>query len=215
MNRAGKIGLTAAALMACAGTASAATITQTVTFGPAAVSWTHTFGFTPFNTALGTLTSVSDTITETLSGMVTVTNTGAASGSFSAFLTNVATKSLPGLTVTTTDMGSLVTGMLAPGSSSSGTSMGTNTGMMTTTTGLGAYEGSTLTAVATDAGSITLSGPGAGMASFVDSGAVTDKLIFTYTPTTTTTTPEPATLALIGTGLAGLAIARRRKRKQQ
>jgi hypothetical protein len=84
---------------------------------------------------------------------------------------------------------------------------------MTTTTGLGAYEGATLTAVATDTGSITLSGPGAGMATFVDMGQVIDKLVYTYTPTTTTT-PEPATLALIGTGLAGLAIARRRKRKQ-
>jgi hypothetical protein len=183
-------------------------------FGPATVKWTHTFTFTPFNTALGTLTSVSDMETETLTGMITVTNTSAASGSFSAFLTNVASKSLPGLTVTTTDMGTTVMGTLASGSSTAGASSGTSTNTMSTTTGLGAYEGSTLTAVATDNGSISFSGPGAGIVSFVDMGKVTDKLIFTYTPTTTTT-PEPATLALIGTGLAGLAIARRRKQKQQ
>src|SRR5271166_5971164 len=87
--------LTAAAMMACAsGAASAATLTQTSMFGPALLNWSHTFTFSGFNPALGTLTAVQVTETESATGAFSITNNGASSNTFTGHLTN--TKNLTG-----------------------------------------------------------------------------------------------------------------------
>lgn len=214
MDRTTKIGITAAALIACAGTASANTVTQTLTFGPAVTNWAHTFSFAGFNTTLGTLTKVSDMITENLAGSIDITNNGASSATFSAHLTNVALKTFTGLTTTSTSISGTASGTLAPGASTGVLPLtGTSSGSGTTMSGLSAFEVASVLASATDKGSLSLlSSTGDASAVFTDTGEVTDKLVYTYTPTTVTT-PEPGTIALIGTALAGLGWARRRKRR--
>ena len=213
MNKTGKIGLTAAALMACASAASAGTftVTQTLSFGPEPTKWTHTFSFSPFNPALGTLVKVSDTITENLSGTINITNDGSSSATFSAFLTDIATKTFTGLTTDSTTLSNTVSGTLAPGASTGPLALsGTSTGSGTTTSGLASFESGPVVAAATDIGELSLkSDTGNATAVFRDGGQVIDKLIYTYT----TKVPEPGTLALIGSALAGLALFRRRKHK--
>lgn len=211
MIKARTIGLTAAAMMACASAASAGTITQTVTFGPTATNWTHTFSFTGFNPALGKLTKVSDTITEILAGTVDVTNTGSSSATFTAHLTNTGTKVFPGLTVTTLNVSNTASGSLAPGASSGVLSLsGSVTNSGTTTSGLSSYEVATVSAVATDKGALTLSSStGDATADFTDTGEIIDKLVYTFGPASI---PEPGALALLGGSLAFLGFARRRRR---
>ncbi len=206
------ITLTAAALMACAGgAASAGTVAQTLIFGPAVTNWTHTFSFSGFNAALGTLTKVTDTITEDIVGSIDVTNTGSSSAAFSAQLTNVADKTFPGLTVTSTSASNTETGTLAPGASTGSLPLsGSSTGSGTTMSGLGVFEGATVSAIATDRGTLAVSSSTLDFdAVFTDTGMVKDVLVYTYA--SVTPVPEPGTLAVIGTALAGLGWARRRK----
>jgi PEP-CTERM motif len=212
MDRTTRIGITAAALIACAGTASANTVTQTMTFGPMVTNWTHTFSFAGFNTALGTLTKVSDMITENLAGTIDITNNGSSSATFSAHLTNTALKNFTGLTTTSTSLSGTATGTLAPGATTGVLPLtGFSNGSGTTTSGLSAFEIASVLATATDKGALSLvSSTGDASAVFTDTGQVIDKLVYTYSPIST---PEPGTMALIGTALAGLGWARRRKRR--
>lgn len=211
MKKGGLIGLTAAAAIACASAASATTITQTLSFGPASTNWSHTFTFTGFNPALGTLVKVTDVITENLTGTVDVTNSGATSATFSAFLTNTGTKVFPGLNVTVLNTSNTVSGTLAPGDSSGTLTLsGTATNTGTTTSGLGAFQGATVSTVASDTGSLSLtSSTGNAVAAFGDTGLITDKLIYEYK---VAAVPEPAGLAIFGSSLALLGLAVRRRR---
>ena len=73
-----KLGVAAAALLlSTAPMAMAGQITQTDSFGPASSITNHTFNFAGY-TGAGTLTNVAITVTESISGGETATNTGSA-----------------------------------------------------------------------------------------------------------------------------------------
>jgi PEP-CTERM motif len=207
--------LTAAALLACAaGASSAATMHTTQTFTKI-TNWTHTFSFPGFTPGPHqTLTSISETLTEPLSGTVKILNKESASALFSGDLTNTAVKTLPSPigTVKLTNLGSTFSLTIPAGKTMTGLSSGTSSKVVTATSGLTAFE-KAFTAPATDTGALTLHGPGNAVATFMDSGTITDKIVATFTTTTTGIIPEPATLSLLGAGLIGVAIARRRKRQ--
>lgn len=213
MNKLGKLGLTAAALLACAPAASATTltITQTLSFGPQRTAWTHTFSFAPFDTALGTLTMVTDTQTETLTGTVEITNDGPTSASFTAFITDSADTHFTGLTPMSETFSNTVSRTLAPGATTGMLTLtGTSTATATTTSGFAGFESGPVLGAASDVGALSFASPDTDNATvvFTDTGEVVDRLVYTYI----VKTPEPAVATLLGTALAGLAAARRRRR---
>jgi hypothetical protein len=214
--------LTAAALLASAGgAASAATIKFTRTSGPTLKPFTTTQTFPSFGQLLAggtvpagaTLTMVTDTLTDTLAGSITITNLSGNSGSFTAAALDVATKTLPGLTITTTVTGNTVSGTLAGGATagpSASSGSGSNSGSTTTVSG---YLGTMpITAMIDDTINTTSNINFSNSLTTTGDGTVTDVLTYTYN--TTVRTPEPATLSLLGVGLAGLGLARRRRRRK-
>ena len=215
MNRPAKIGLTAAALMVSAEMASADTITQTLTFGPATTPWTHTFSFVGFDTALGTLTQVSDTLTEHLAGTVDVVNNGSAPTFFVGLLTNTASKSLPGLSISLANTSNAVFGALAPGESSGSMLLaGVSSSSAAIISGLSSYEVASVLANAMDTSTpVFASSTGNAAATFTHTGEITDQLVYTLTPLAPI--PEPGTLAILSSSLAGLFFICRRRRNRK
>jgi hypothetical protein len=143
MNKSGKIGLTAAAFMACtAGAASAGTIiaaTRTST-GMKPFAATQTFPAFGALVAAGEvpagsiLTGVKDTLTDILAGSVAGNNTGLGSGVFTLAAQDNASKTIAGvLTVDTMTVGNIVSGTLAGGASFSEPSTGTSSASVTST----------------------------------------------------------------------------------
>jgi hypothetical protein len=226
MSKVSKIGLTTGALMACSGAAAGNTITQTFTFGPAAVSFNHTISFNPFNSALGTLTGVTSTITETLSGSFNVTYPSSGTGTviFGVMLGHQATFSTPDLTSTVFDESKSVVVDLTPDESTGLVTLSA-TGSATNTAQTGALPDFVVSVpiqfqAQIGDGEYILGLPGdtvpasvGGDAAVVDDGTVTEQLVYTYTPVTPTTVPEPGSLAIIGSAVSALGFLRWRKRK--
>lgn len=222
-----KLSLLALAVVALAVPAAAKAdfITQTFMNPSMAVPYTYNFAANQFNPSLGTLTSVTFTVTSNVVASVTVVNLNSTAQSF----TN-ATASVP-ITVTGPNSTAVVltaTGTTAPQSGTVGADVGGIPGM-TMISGLTVTASSTTSltggALATyigtgtsslsfvfGAGNGTYSGTGPSNVYFGGSAAADAKVVITYT-FTPATIPEPASLAMVGMGLGGLFVARRFRRR--
>jgi hypothetical protein len=236
MDKTTKVGLTAAALMACApGAALAAPVlcgaglicqTTTLSFTTSVVTLPF-LGFTEAAAALGitgaTLTDVSDALSASGSVSGTASNSTVSSQVFSVGLSDTVSKAMPAPIGTLTDVALAVTTTISAPSggtaSVSRSGSGTASASASAPTNLSNFL-TNFTATGSDFGAFNVS------ASFIGTVLTTASVAsglkdileysFSQTTTTTTTTPEPATLSLLGSGLVGIGLARlaRRRRKQ-
>jgi hypothetical protein len=214
MGGSAKTGLmAAAALVVYSGVAWADMTTQTQTFGPASTPWTHAFTFAGFDTSLGMLTQVSDTLTEQLTGTVVFVNNGSTPAFVFGNLLNTGSKSLPGLSISLVSISNTVfDGPLAPGASTGPLALtGTSSSSAAITSGLSSYEGSTVLGNAMDTSMNTFASSTGNATATVDGmGEITDVLVYTFTPFSSV--PEPPTLTLLSGGLVGVFLAYKRRR---
>jgi hypothetical protein len=219
-----KIALAATtALVASSSLSFALVVSQTESFS-ALTDWgttppnpsftpTQNISFSGFNPALGTLNSVTITITDSVNGSVNLTNNGVAASSVTGSLLNTLKYVYPTIAQSSITLASTsFSAVLAPGASSGLQPVsGSTTKNHTVTTGLASFE-TTWNVTAGDLGQLTIgSNNGNGTATYTDTGTVKIVAVYDYTPTTTTT-PEPATLTVLGSALAGLGLLRRRRK---
>ena len=213
----GKTVLAGALLLGSVQMASANVTTQQDAFGPSPTSWTANLNFRGFNPSLGTLTSVTVTVEELLTGSATVMNTSNGSASGSVSITDTAKVSFPGtsLPVVTVDTASTNTLAVNPGSTVGPVAVSNNaTNSETTTTNLSGFD-RTWTGNASDSSSIAAN---FGTANVLIGGSSQGEVIATvdyfYSTPTAAQISEPFSMAMLASGLLSLGMVRRRRRRQ-
>jgi PEP-CTERM motif len=182
---------------------------------------TKTVGFTGFNTALGTLNSITITITDSINGSVNLQNKGATASNVTASLLNNMKVNIPTFSqkLITLQTNTFSDPSLAPGATSGSHPVtATTTRQQIVTSNLSTFE-TNWAVTAGDLGAVVIgSGNGNGAAVFTDTGEITIVAAFNFTaaapppPPPPVGTPEPATLTVVGAGLMGLGVVRRRRK---
>ncbi len=213
----------AAVLLACAVYAGAASITRTVTIPIQSTDWDRNLMFNQFDPMLGTLNSISFSLTGTLSGDVQVENRNATPATVSTTLQATLTLRRPDMSVLVVSIPSVVRqfnataydGNLDYGGTSGMTYPTTTTSHTETVSGLSSaadkalFQGTGVISLPCSA--VGFAG-GSGAANLAllfsaDAGA-SATITYDYTPV-----PEPSSLLALITGLGGLAgVVRFRKR---
>lgn len=215
-----KIALVAA--LAFAGTAQAASVSYTDTFGLATTNWTHTLTLSQFNDLGGTLTldSVLFEYDGRIDSTIRVESLDAApatvSGNTAGTLVfgvpvggNLNIASSQSVVLTAFD---LVVDFGGTSGHDFGTISGTAANTLLLNSGLGSYIGlGTYGVITTATGASNANGAGNLVAIIGTQALANLKVTYTYHDTPTHQVPEPATLGLLGLGLLGLGAMRRRK----
>ena len=169
------------------GSAQAATITQNISVGAfSTTSYSVPITVNAFDPSLGTLTSV----TATLTGSYT-SDTGAGYTEATSVLLAPSGNSLYLVSANTpNDFGGII--------SLSGSGTSTNSFALASLTGLGTKQ-------------LVYAFSDMGIPESDSSSGLTGTLVYTYTPAAPSPIPEPSSLMLLGTGVIGAAEAMRRR----
>jgi hypothetical protein len=208
-------GLAGALLLGTAGMAWAGTMTQTESFGPASSFSGETLSFGGY-TGAGTLTGVSITVTESISGGMKVTNTGTSPTSGTIGVTDFSSVSSTDFsTVNLTNPSGIVTESLTKSGTPDDTSgFVTLTGTVHDTfnpANLTPFE-SAWTATASDSSALNVNfNPDTINLGVATGGEVVVSAVYTFTGGAVSVA-EPFSVAMLASGLLSLAMVRRRRR---
>ena len=187
--------------------------------GTTTTDWSHNFLFDQFDPTdvtkawyQGTLTGVHLSMDGDMAGTMRVWNSSAGPGDFTGSQKAIESLKLGATTLISITPTDATSWLQVPTLSWSSTynSSDSLTGTWSSTSGLGAWIGSsTITLVGDALGSVTGSGPGTVIMQFSTEAAEEVKLYYDYEAI-----PEPGTMALVGLGLAGIGVWRKRRGKK-